>query len=159
MSNYFFVFFKLMHVILLQDIHGLGKKYDIKEVKNGYARNFLIPKNLIKLATKKNLKWLENQKEILFKKTEEMIKKTQNLISDINNQKIIIFTKVGSQNQLFESITPQKIIEKLKEKGFKIKKEQISLEKPIKELGEWPVKIKFKHNLEAKIKIIVKEEK
>jgi len=148
-----------MRVILLQDIDKLGKKYEIKEVADGYARNFLIPKGLAKPATKENLKWLETQKEIEIKKAEEELKKVQEIASAVDDQEIIIPVKVGEQDQIFESITAQKIAEKLKELGFDIKKTQIDLIEPIKELGEFPVKIKFEHNLEAEIKIIVVEEK
>ena len=148
-----------MKIILLQDIDNLGKKYEIKEVADGYARNFLIPKGLAKPATKENLKWLESQKEIEVKKAEEELKKVQEVATNIDGQEIIILVKVGAEGQLFESITSQKIYEKLKELGFEIKKSQIDLPEPIKELGEFPVKIKLEHNLEAEIKIIVVEEK
>jgi len=148
-----------MRVILLQDIENLGKKYEVKEVKNGYARNFLIPKGLAKPATKKSLKWIEMQKEIETKKAEEALKKVQELASVIDGQEIVIPVKIGEEGQLFESVTSQKIIEKLKESGFEIKKNQIGLPEPIKELGEFPVKIKFEHNLEAEIKVIIIEEK
>jgi len=148
-----------MKIILLQDIDNLGKKYEIKEVADGYARNFLIPKGLAKPATKENLKWLESQKEIEVKKAEEELKKVEAVATNIDGQEIIIPVKIGEEGQLFESITSQKIYEKLKELGFEIKKSQIDLPEPIKELGEYPVKIKFEHNLEAEIKIIVVEEK
>jgi len=148
-----------MRVILLQDIENLGKEYDVKEVADGYARNFLIPKGLVKIAAKENLKWLEKQREIGTKKAEEDLKKVQGIASAVDDQEIIIPVKVGEQDQLFESITAQKIYEKLKELGFDIKKTQIDLIEPIKELGEFPVKIKFEHNLEAEIRVIVVEEK
>jgi large subunit ribosomal protein L9 len=148
-----------MRVILLQDVEKLGKKYDIKEVADGYARNFLIPKGLAKPATEEALKWLETQKEIEAKKAEEDLKKVQEIASAVDDQEVIIPVKVGEEGQLFESITAQKISEKLKEIGFDIKKTQIDLAEPIKELGEYPVKIKFEHNLEAEIKVIVVEEK
>jgi len=148
-----------MRVILLQDIENLGKKYDIKEVKNGYARNFLIPRGLGKPATEENLKWLKIQKEIEAKKAEEELKRVQEIAANIDGQEIIIPVKVGEEDQLFESIASQKIYEKLKESGFEIKKNQIDLPEPIKELGEFPVKIKFEHNLEAEIRVIVIEEK
>jgi len=148
-----------MRIILLQDVENLGKKYDIKEVADGYARNFLIPKGLAKPATKEALKWLEIQKEIEAKKAEEELKKIQDLVSNIEKLEIIISVKVGEEGRLFESITAQKISEKLKETGFNIKKNQIDLAEPIKELGEFPVKIHFEHNLEAEIRIIVVEEK
>jgi len=148
-----------MRVILLQDIENLGKKYEVKDVKSGYARNFLIPKGLAKPATEEALKWLETQKEIEAKKAEEELKKVQEVASAIDGQEVVIPVKIGEDGQLFESIISQKISEKLKEIGFEIKKTQIDLPEPIKELGEFPVKIKFEHNLEAEIRVIVVEEK
>jgi len=148
-----------MRVILLRDVEKLGKKYDIKEVADGYARNFLISKGLAKKATKETLKWLEVQKETEAKEAEEELKKIQDFATNIDGQEIIIPVKIGEDGQLFESITSQKVFEKLKELSFEIKKDQIDLVEPIKELGEFPVKIHFKHNLEAEIKIIIIEEK
>jgi len=147
-----------MRVILLQDVENLGKKHEVKEVKNGYARNFLIPQGLAKKADPRALEWLETQKEIEAKKAEEELKKVQGLASAIDGQEVIIPVKIGEEGQLFESITSQKIFEKLKELGFEIKKTQFDLEEPIKELGEFPIKIKFEHNLEAEIKVIVTKE-
>jgi large subunit ribosomal protein L9 len=145
-----------MRVILLKDVDKVGKKYETKEVKNGYARNFLIPNGLAKPATKEAIVWLETQKEIEEKKSEKELKKTQEVASTFDGQEIIIPVKIGKErDQLFESITAQKISEKLKELGLEIKKNQIELPEPIKELGEYPVKIKFEHNLEAEIKVIV----
>jgi len=148
-----------MKVILLQDIEKLGRKYDIKEVKDGYARNYLIPKSLVKLANKKTINWAMNKKEIEIKKAEEELKKIQEIASAVDGQEIIIPVRVGEDNQLFESITQQKIFDKLKEAGFNIKKNQINLEEPIKQLGEFPIKINFKHNLESEIRVIIAEEK
>ena len=149
-----------MKVILLQDIEKLGKKFEVKEVKNGYARNFLIPQGLAKPATEEALAWLDVQKEIKEKKAEEDLQKIQEKASAIDDQEIIIPVKVGDEDQLFESVTSQKIAEKLKEAGFDVKKNQIDLAEPIKELGEFPVKIKFEHNLESEIRVIItKEEK
>ncbi|HHE67622.1 MAG TPA: 50S ribosomal protein L9 [Candidatus Parcubacteria bacterium] len=146
-----------MKVILLKDIENLGKKYEVKEVRDGYARNFLIPKGLVKPATKQALKWLETQKEILSQKEEEELKRFQELASKLDGQEIVIAVKVGGKEQLFESITPQKISEKLKEMGFSVKKSQIELEKPIKELGEFSIKLKLEHNLEPELKLLVVE--
>ncbi|MCD6550353.1 50S ribosomal protein L9 [bacterium] len=148
-----------MKVILLKDIEKLGEKYEIKEVKDGYARNFLIPKGLAKVATKKNLAWLEKQKEIEEKKAEEELKKVQEEAAKIDGQEVVVEVKVGENNQLYESITPQKVAEKLKELGFDISKKQIVIEEPIKETGEFPIKITFKHNLEAEIKLVIVPEK
>lgn len=148
-----------MRVILLQDVENVGKKHEVKEVKSGYARNFLIPKELAKPATKQALRWLETQKEIETKSSEEELKKIQDSASAIDDQEVMISVKVGPEGQLFESINAQKISDRLKEMGFEVKKTQINLAEPIKELGEFPVKIKFEHNLEAEIKVIVTEQK
>ncbi|MDD5144867.1 MAG: 50S ribosomal protein L9 [Candidatus Pacebacteria bacterium] len=147
-----------MRVILLQDVENVGKKYEVKEVKNGFARNFLLPQGLVKQATKEALIWLETQKEIVEKIAEEELKGMQDLVSRIDGQEIIFPVRVGEEDQLFEAVNAQKVAEKLKESGFNVKKSQIALDKPIKELGEYPIKIKFDHNLEAEIKLVIDKE-
>jgi len=148
-----------MKVILLQDIDGLGKKYEIKDVKDGYARNFLLPEKLARPATREAMSWLESQKEVIAKEVEEDLKKAQELATKIDGLELSIAVKVGEEGQMFESINAPKIVEKLKELGFEVKKSQILLESPIKELGEFPVKLNLDHNLEVEIKVIVTEEK
>lgn len=148
-----------MKVILLQDVPDLGKKHEVKEVKKGFARNFLIPKELVKPATRENLKWLENQKKVERTKDEEDLKKIQEVASGLDGLEVVIPIKIGEDGQLFESINNQKITEKLKELGFDVKKIKIGLEKPIKELGEFPLKVSLEHNLEAEITVIVSQEK
>ena len=98
-----------MKVILLQDVEGLGKKYEIKDVKSGYARNFLLPKKLVRAATKQALKWLADQKEVIEKEAEEDLKKEQALASSFDGLELNIVVKVGDEGQLFESINAQKM--------------------------------------------------
>lgn len=148
-----------MKVILLQDVEGLGKKYEVKEVKNGYARNLLLPEKLAKAATKEALKWLAGQKEVIEKEAEEDLKKAQGLASELDGLEVSIAVKIGDEGQLFESINSQKIVEKLKEMGFEVKKSHVKLENPIKDIGEFPVSIMLDHNLEAEIKVVVIAEK
>lgn len=148
-----------MKVILLEDIDTLGKKYEVKEVANGYARNFLIPKSLAKPATREALKWLKDQKELIEKEAEEDLKKAQELASGLDDLELNIPVKIGEEGQLFESINNQKIADRLKEMGFEVKKSKIMLKEPIKELGEFPVRINLDHNLEVEIRIIVSAEK
>lgn len=148
-----------MKVILLKDVQDLGKKYELKEVKNGHARNFLIPQGLAKAATRQALKWLESQKEIIEKEIVEDLKKAQEVASTLDGLELNIATKVGEEGQLFESVNSQKISDKLKEMGFEIKKSKIILEKPIKTLGEFPIKVSLDHNLEVEIRVIIVEEK
>ncbi|MBI2624950.1 MAG: 50S ribosomal protein L9 [Candidatus Nealsonbacteria bacterium] len=148
-----------MKVILLQDVEKLGKKFELKDVSDGHARNFLIPNGLAKKASEEALKWLEMQKEIISKKEEEDLKKNQDAASNMDGLEVMIPVKTGDDKQLFESINAQKISEKLKELGYEVKKNQIMLRDPIKELGEFPVKVHFEHNLETEIKVIIIEEK
>jgi large subunit ribosomal protein L9 len=119
----------------------------------------LIPQGLVKIATDKALEWLKIQKEAGEKKAEQALKTIQEIASTLDGQEVIISVKVGEDGQLFESISVQKIFDELKKMGFNVKKKQIDLVEPIKELGEFPVKIKFDHNLEPEITIVVSEKK
>ena len=148
-----------MKVILLQDIQKVGRKLEIKNVSEGFARNFLIPKGLVKIANKTNINWLHSQKERLAQEKEKVIQETKALVSQLNDKRITIKEKVGEKKQLFESITKHKIAERLKELGFNIKKEQIELREPIKKIGKFPIKINFDNDLTATIKLTVSAQK
>jgi len=149
-----------MKVILLQDVEKLGKKGDVKEVADGYARNFLLPKKLAKIATKKALAILEKEKELIAKKAEEELKKIQEMVSKIDGEEIEIPVKVKpGKKELYAKVSTQKIAQELLKKGIKVKKEQIRLDAPIKELGEYKAVVTFEHGLEAEINILITEEK
>ncbi|MBI2452743.1 MAG: 50S ribosomal protein L9, partial [Parcubacteria group bacterium] len=111
-----------MKVILLADVKNLGKKYEIKEVADGYARNLLFPKNVVREATPEALEWLAMQKEILAAKAEQALKHIQDTASSLDGLEVVISVKVGDEGQLFEHITNQKIAERLKEMGLEVKK-------------------------------------
>lgn len=147
-----------MKVVLLQDVQDLGKKYDIKEVKIGFARNFLFPRGLAQPVTKNMLKKIEEIKVQEAKRAEEVLVDVQKLASRLDGQEIEFLVKIGQQGQLFEAITALKISKTLREMGFDIKKEQIVLVEPLKEIGEFPVKINLDHQLEAKILVIIEAE-
>ncbi len=148
-----------MKIILLKDVEKLGKKYEVKEVAAGFARNYLIPQGLAKIADKKSLEWAKVKLEEQIKKAEEELKETGKLASQIDDLEVEIKVKIGDEGQLFEKITAQKVSKALKEMGYDIDKSQIEMSQPIEELGEFSVKIKFDHNLEGEIKVIVVEEK
>jgi large subunit ribosomal protein L9 len=101
---------------------------------------------------------LGDQKEVIEKEVEEDLKKAQALASELDGLEINISVKVGDEGQLFESINVQKIVEKLKEMGFEVKKSQVKLDSPIKELGEFPISVLLSHNLEAEVKVIITSE-
>ncbi len=148
-----------MRVILLKSIENLGEKGDVKEVANGYARNFLLPNNLVKPATKKALEELKKQKELVAQKAEQELKGIELFVSQVDGQEIEIPMKLKEDGKIYGSITPFKISQALKKKGFDIKKAQVILKEPVKKLGEYPVTINFDHGLEAEAKVIVSEEK
>ncbi|MDD5739073.1 MAG: 50S ribosomal protein L9 [Candidatus Pacebacteria bacterium] len=146
-----------MKVVLLQDVRKIGRIYEIKEVADGYAINFLIPKNLAKKATKEVVDWALEHQKLNEEKATADLGKTAKLLSQMDGVEVEISAKIGDKGQLFEKINSAKIIARLQEMGFDIKKNQIKLEQDIKEIGEYDVKINFEHGLECEIKIVVVE--
>ena len=147
-----------MKVIFLKDVKNVGKAREVKEIADGYARNFLIPNELAKEATKEVLAAFEAQNEILEEQAEDALKKIQEMATKLDDLEVLMAVKVGDEGQLFESITASKIADTLKGMGYKVKKEQVELKEPIREPGEFSVKLKFEHNLEAEIKVIISGE-
>lgn len=139
----------------MSDVDKIGKKFEIKSVADGYAKNFLIPRKLAQPATKNAEAWAKTQAEISAKAAEGELKKIQETASSMDGQEITVTVKTGDQDQLFEAVSAQKIAEKMNEAGFAVTKEQIVIAEPIKQLGEFAVKVKFSHNLEAQIKLTV----
>ena len=134
-----------MKVILLQDMAGLGKKYDVKNVSDGYARNFLVPKNLAKIATPKAIKAIEAEKKRLEqeKKIQENI--LQKNLESLKDLKIVFDGKNNEKGHLFAGIHNQDISKILKEQyHLDIPAEMIELEKPVKETGQYKIKVKDK---------------
>ena len=144
-----------MKVILLKDIEKLGKKGEIKEVTGGYARNFLLVKNLATLATEPEMLKLEEQEAIEAQQAEEELVRSQETAEQLEGLELEIAVKVGENGKLFGAVTNAAIADKLKEIGYNIAKEQIHLKDSIKEVGEYEIKIELPHNLEANIKLIV----
>jgi len=147
-----------MDVILLKDIPGLGKTGDIKEVLEGYARNYLIPKGLAAKSTKGRIKNIELRKNaILVKETRE--KDVASKFAERLNETHLVFkVKVGEENKLFGSITSSDIAEALKAKNFNIDKHQIILKEPIKYLGTYEVIVKLGYGVSTPINISVERE-
>lgn len=147
-----------MKIILTCDIEKLGKKLEIKNVKPGYARNFLIPRKMAIPSTKGNLKWREKKLEAINKKEEKLKEDIKKTVEQIKQTELQFLAKTGEKNELFEKITEDKILKILKEKGIEIKKESIKLKEPIKKIGEYEVIVNLNKDTKTKIKIIVKSE-
>jgi len=148
-----------MKVIMLKDVEAIGQKNEVKEVADGYARNFLIPNGLAKQATEAAIKQAEAEKEALAKKAEEDLKNIEEKASQLDGQEIEIPAKVGESGTLFAAVTGARIAKALKDRGFDVKRTQVKLTEPIKEIGEYDdILVELPHGLEAKIKVIVVEE-
>lgn len=142
-----------MKVILLEDIKKLGKKFDVKELKEGYARNFLLPKGLIKIATTQALNELAKQKTVWEEKEKALVEQLKKDAEKIKKIKLEFSAKAGEKKELFGSIGENEIKKALFEKGFS--GIEIEIAKPIKTLGEHQIKIRFGKGIETEIKIIV----
>lgn len=148
-----------MKIILIKDIPNIGKKYDVKNVSDGYARNFLFPKKLAIVATTKEIKNLELKKEAARVEAEKDLNKNQEIARKLEDMEIEVPAKTGKDGSLYAAISSAQIAKVLKEKGFEIKKDQIKISEPIKEMGEKEIIVEFPHGLEVKIKVIVVKEK
>lgn len=148
-----------MKIILLKDIAKIGKKDDIKDVSDGYARNFLIPRGLAAPLTPATLKEAEARKAAQTARIQKEMEAAKALAEKIGEIKLTIKAKVNEEKELFGSIDAVQIAEALKEKGIKIAKNQILLEKPIKKLGDYKVKINLGYETIAEVEVKVEEEK
>lgn len=143
-----------MKVILLKKVSGLGNVDDVKEVADGYARNYLFPNNLAVQATSFSEKERENRKERLVKKAVTDLNVQQQLASELEGLEIEILEKANENGVLYAAVSPQKIVKSLQKLGYKVTPEQVQA-KPIKEIGEKRVVLKLGHGLEAEITVII----
>lgn len=148
-----------MKVIFLKDINKIGRKNEIKEVTDGYARNFLFPQGLAKPATAVSLQAIDQLRAKQKEETEKALKNARLTASKIDGLELEIKAKADEGGTLFGSIIAAKIVEELEKIGYKVDKKQIKLDNPIKEIGERVVKIYFDDGLEAHIKVIITKEK
>ncbi len=147
-----------MKVILSQDIPKMGKKNEVKEVSDGYARNWLFQKGLARPATEAELAQLELIKAELAQKAEADLKLQEEVVTQIDGQEFEITTRADESGKLYGSLTPLKIAKFLKEKGFEVTKSNLKMTEPIKMTGEHEIMLEMDHGLEAKIKLIVIEQ-
>jgi len=144
-----------MKIILLQDVKGTGRKGEVREVKDGFARNFLIAKDLAKLATAENLN--HHQQEINHHQAEENHKQQEleQHIQLVNSLTLEHPLKVGKNGSVFNAVNKQVIRDFLKEKGVAVEKDGIELEESLKELGEYRIKISLGREVKANLKVSV----
>lgn len=144
-----------MKIILRQDMPNLGKIGDIINVRDGYARNYLIPRELAFYATSGAMKAIEVEKKKLAKKIENELLQAEQLASKLNDLQISIPMKVGEEGKLYGSVSAQMISQELSQKGFEIDKRFILIDEAIKTLGVFDVKVKLHQDLTTTIKVWV----
>ena len=144
-----------MKVILQDDIKNIGKVGEIKNVKKGFARNFLFPRKLAVLATVKSLKHQEHRDKLIEIKKKKVKGQRQRFLDDLLKIELQFERSVSEKKKLFGSVTTQDIFKEFEKKKFSVEKKEIVLQSPIKTVGKHKVKIKLESDLEGEVKVVV----
>ena len=144
-----------MEVILKEDIATLGKIGEVVRVRDGYARNYLLPRGLVLEANKKNLKTFEHQKKIITDQKQKITRHAQVVGDQLAGVSLVIPMKVGEEGKLFGSVTTLQIEKALKAKGLNVDRRKIHLEVPIKVAGDHEVPVRLSADLTVPLKISV----
>ncbi|MDR2578217.1 MAG: 50S ribosomal protein L9 [Chitinispirillales bacterium] len=148
-----------MEILLQKDYGKLGKAMDVVTVRDGYARNFLIPNGVAVIATEGNKRVVADAKRASDKREEKLRTDARGLLAKIEQTPCTIAVKVGEEEQVYGSVSAQDIAEFLKREGFSVEKRQVMLEEPIKQLGVYTVAINLYKGVDADLKVwVVKEE-
>ena len=142
-------------VILIEEIRGLGTRGDVVTVKDGYARNFLIPKNLAREATAGNLKQVEHERRKWALLAQEEKNAAQKQADQVKGMKVTIEKRVGEHGHLFGSVTANEIADALEAKGITVDKRRIELASPIKNTGVHDVEVRLHREVSASIQVEV----
>ena len=147
-----------MKVILRKNFDQLGSVGEVVSVKDGYARNYLIPRGIAYQATAGNIRSLEEEKKQILKREAKELEAAQNLANELEKVSITIPVKVGEEEKIFGSVTNQMITDALHEKGFDVDKRKVEITEPIKSLGIYSVSVKLHANVTAAVKTWVVRE-
>lgn len=147
-----------MKVILLEDVKKLGKKGDLIDVADGYARNYLFPRNLAREATKGSIKQLKQEKAALENKKKKELQQAKELAAKLSKTTVTLKVKSGDQGKLFGSVTSKDISKALKEQHkIEVDRRKIELPEPIKSLGSYEVDVKLAPEVDAKLNVKIVE--
>ena len=147
-----------MKVILLEDVKSLGKKGEVVNVNDGYARNLLFKKNLGIEATKQNLNDLKPQKQNNDKLEAERLEEAKKLAKELEEKEVVLAIKTGSDGRVFGSVSTKEIAEAAKEQlGYELDKKKMHLKDAIKSIGTFHVPVKLHPKVTVELKVIVKE--
>ncbi len=145
-----------MKIVLLEDVDKLGYAGDIKEVKDGYAKNYLIPKGLALAATRSNLKLVEEKRRAILRRIEKKIEQANKIKEALDGIEIEIKARAGEKGKLFGSVTANEIYEQLKDRVRDLDKKSIRLpEGGIREVGDHVVEIAIYRDIKANVTVKV----
>jgi large subunit ribosomal protein L9 len=147
-----------MKIILRKDHERLGQVGSIVDVKDGYARNYLIPRGIAFPADDGHMRTLQEEKKQAERRSTKELKSSRKLAEELEKISITLKMKVGEDEKLFGAVTSQMIAEALNEKGFELDKRILELEEPIKALGIYTVPVKLHQTVEGKVKVWVVRE-
>lgn len=147
-----------MQVILREDVDKLGKIGDTVKVRDGYARNYLIPMKKAIEATPKNLRALEHAKKMVADRLRRLKKEAATVAERLKSVSVVIKAKAGEEGKLFGAVTAKDIAEAVAAQGLEIDKRKILLDEPIKRLGEHTVPVKLHADVTVELKVSVVEE-
>jgi large subunit ribosomal protein L9 len=144
-----------MEVILKEDILNLGKIGELVRVRDGYARNYLLPRGLVLIANKKNLKTFDHQKKLVADQKQKTMRQAQSAADQLTGISLVIPMKVGEEGRLFGSVTNIQIEKALKAKGLNVDRRKIHLDEPIKTAGDYEVPVRLAADLTVPLKLSV----
>ena len=144
-----------MRVILQQDVEHLGQVGEIVRVKDGYARNYLVPRGLAVIADERNVRRLEHQKRQAASKAAKELAKAQAAATILEQNAVTIRRQAGEDGKLFGAVTNRDIADAFAEDGFELDRRQIELEEPIKSLGLFNIPVKLDRGVRASVKVYV----
>lgn len=145
-----------MDIILIQDVDNLGGKNELVKVRNGYARNFLIPRGLAVEASPSNKKQLEERLKVARKKEDAMLAQINSVISKLNEAPVRVGAKTGTSGKIFGSVTSLQISRAIRDqKGYEIDRKKISINDEIKELGTYKATVDFGNGQSTEIDLEV----
>jgi large subunit ribosomal protein L9 len=144
-----------MEVILKEDVANVGKIGEVVRVRDGYARNYLLPRGLVLLANKKNLKTFEHHKKVVADQKQKITREAQSVGQSISAVSLTIRMRAGEEGKLFGSVTNIQIEKALKAQGLIVDRRKIQLEAPIKVAGDYEVPIRMTADLTVPLKVSV----
>lgn len=150
-------FLSSMKVIFVKDVKGVASRGDVKDVADGYARNFLFPQHAAVVASVQVIAQMKGEEEAERRHAEKELNKLQEAAGRLDGEEVVIGVKTNGDGTLYAAVREQQIVVALKKLGHTVKPNQVVLKTPLKSLGEHTISVRFGHGLEAEVRVVVEE--